>query len=281
MTKGGTLNRLSFSLFVLFLGSLSIQAHPLPWPEGEKLTYLVEWGLIPAAEGTFTATTEPGKEGVQRFDLSLRSRGPIEAFYPIRSRFSSLTQLKPWRSLEYRQDRNEGGNIRNRKTVPEYAVKLGRFWPAPGKPEENFDLSEGPYEDFGSMLYHVRIYPWKKGESVTWNILENKEPLFGKMTCTDIGEIELEDEKSRRLIQLHCEPTGGSRRHQGWLKLWITDDERRLPIHAHLKFQYGTFKIHLIRGGGPGYDWMPDGEPIPVYADTDTPVLEQKNSFSP
>jgi hypothetical protein len=95
------------------------------------------------------------------------------------------------------------------------------------------------------------------------------------MTCTDIDEIELEDREPRRLIELHCEPTGGSRRHQGWLKLWMTDDERRLPIHAHLKFQYGTFKIHLIRGGGPGNDWMPDGEAIPVYADTDTPTLSQ------
>ena len=266
----------------IFFGfPLSLSAQTLPWPEGEKLTYLIEWGIVHAAEGTFTATTEPGKEGVQKFDLYLRSRGPIEAFYPIRSRFTSLTQVKPWRSLEYRQDRSEGGNIRVRKTVPEYAVKLGRFWPGPDKPEENFDLPAGPCEDFGSMLYHLRAYPWKKDESVTWNILENKEPLFGKMTCTEIGEIELDDREPRRLIQLRCEPVGASRRHQGWLDLWMTDDERRLPILAHLKFRYGTFTIHLIRGGGPGNDWMPDGEPIPVYADTDTPVIQRPLTPSP
>ncbi|NDF17080.1 MAG: DUF3108 domain-containing protein, partial [Verrucomicrobia bacterium] len=190
------------------------------------------WGIVHAAEGTFTATAEHGKEGVQRFDLYLRSRGPIEAFYPIRSRFVSLTQVKPWRSLEYRQDRSEGGNLRTRKTIPEYSVKLGRFWPGPGKPEENFDLPEGPCEDFGSMLYHLRYHPWKKGESIVWNILENKEPLFGRMTCTEIGEIELGDREPRRLIQLRCEPVGASRRHQGWLDLWMTDDERRLPLLA-------------------------------------------------
>jgi hypothetical protein len=61
----------------------------------------------------------------------------------------------------------------------------------------------------------------------------------------------------------------------------MTEDERRLPIHARLKFRYGTFAIHLIRGGGPGHDWMPDGEPIPVYADTDTPVIEQRISPQP
>ena len=99
-----------FFCIVWAAGSLS--ASPLPWPEGEKLTYLIEWGILQAAEGTFTATTEPGKEGIQKFDLYLRSRGPIEAFYPIRSHFTSLTQMKPWRSLEYRQNRSEGGNIR-------------------------------------------------------------------------------------------------------------------------------------------------------------------------
>jgi hypothetical protein len=265
-----------FFAALLLFPFFQLLAQPLPWAEGEKLTYLIEWGLIPAAEGTFTATAEPGKEGVQRFDLYLRSRGPIEAFYPIRSRFLSLTQTQPWRSLEYRQNRSEGGNVRTRRTVPEYSVKLGRFWPAPDKPEENFDLPEGPCEDFGSMLYHIRAYPWKKGESVTWNILENKELLFGKMTCTEIGEIELEDREPRRLIQLRCEPVGASRRHQGWLDLWITDDERRLPLYAHLKFRYGTFKIHLIRGGGPGNDYRPDDEPIPVYADTDAAVIEQR-----
>ena len=61
----------------------------------------------------------------------------------------------------------------------------------------------------------------------------------------------------------------------------MSDDERRLPLVAHLKFRYGTFKIHLIRGGGPGNDWMPDGEPIPVYADTDTPVIERPLIPSP
>ena len=80
MTNGKNPQHLSCAIAVLLFGSFRLLAQPLPWPEGEKLTYLIEWGLIPAAEGTFTATTEPGQEGVQRFDLYLRSRGPIEAF---------------------------------------------------------------------------------------------------------------------------------------------------------------------------------------------------------
>ena len=142
-------------LCLIFLASLSLAQTPssFPWPEGEKLTYLIQWGPIDAAEATFTARAEPKREGIERFELFLRSRGPIEAFYPIRTRITSLTQLNPWRTTEYIQDRNEGGNIRNRRTLPDYSVRLGRFFPAPGKAEENFDLLEGPYEDFGSMLY--------------------------------------------------------------------------------------------------------------------------------
>ncbi|MEI7693919.1 MAG: DUF3108 domain-containing protein, partial [Verrucomicrobiota bacterium] len=120
-------------VILLTLSSGQTQTLPTsPWPEGEKLTYLIEYGPLDAAEAIFTAKKEPKREGVERFELYLRSRGSIEAFYPIRSRLTSLTQLQPWRTLEYIQDRSEGGNVRNRRTLPDYSVKLGRFFPAPG-----------------------------------------------------------------------------------------------------------------------------------------------------
>ena len=54
------------------------------------------------------------------------------------------------------------------------------------------------------------------------------------------------------------------------MKIWMTDDARRIPIFAQLKFQYGTFDIRLIRGGGPELDYRPDGEPIPIYSETES-----------
>lgn len=262
---------ISLLLALLPLHSRAESVTTLPWHEGEKLVYLIQWGPLEAAEAIFSAQKDPQRDDAQRFELSLRSRGAVEAFFPIRSRFSSLTQLRPWRSLEYRQDRSEGGSLWNRKTIPDYSVKLGRFFPGPDKPEENFDLPDGPAEDFGSMLYHVRAHPWKAGESIQWNVLENKEPLFAKMTCNRIDQIELEDEKPRRLIEILGEPIGASRRHEGWMKLWMTDDPRRIPVMAKLKFRYGTFDILLIRGGGPDLDLTQDGEPYAIYSETDRP----------
>jgi hypothetical protein len=262
-----------FLLFlILLLPALTLaeNSSPFPWPPGEKLTYLIEWGPIDAAEATFTAQAETKQEGIERFELFLRSRGPIEAFFPIRTRITSLTQIHPWRTTEYIQDRNEGGNIRNRRTLPDYSVRLGRFFPAPGKPEENFDLLEGAYEDFGSMLYHVRTYPWKPGASVTWQVIENKEPLFAKISCPQIDTIEIEDHPPRRLIEIFGEPHGSSARYKGWMKIWMTDDARRLPLLAKLKFQYGTFTIRLIRGGGPELDYRPDGEPVPILSELES-----------
>jgi len=260
-----------FCLFLLFPVLTHAQApSPFPWPEGEKLTYLIEWGPIDAAEATFTARPEPKRDGIERFELFLRSRGPIEAFFPIRTRITSLTQLHPWRTTEYIQDRNEGGNIRHRRTLPDYSVRLGRFFPAPGRTEENFDILEGPYEDFGSMLYHVRAYPWKKGSAVTWQVIENKEPLFAKISCSQVARLEIDDRPPLPLIEIFGQPHGPSSRHQGWMKIWMTDDARRIPIFAQLKFQYGTFDIRLIRGGGPELDYRPDGEPIPIYSETES-----------
>jgi len=54
------------------------------------------------------------------------------------------------------------------------------------------------------------------------------------------------------------------------MRMWITDDARRIPVFAKLKFQYGMFEIRLIRGGGPELDYRPDGEPIPILSEMET-----------
>ena len=119
------------------------------------------------------------------------------------------------------------------------------------------------------MLYHVRAYPWQPGSSVTWQVIENKEPLFAKITCIKIESFELEDLAPRRWIEILGEPYGPSTRHKGWMKIWMTDDARRIPVLAKLKFQYGTFDIRLIQGGGPELDYCPDGQPISIYSESE------------
>ena len=74
---------------LLMLCALSVQTwaetvSSLPWSDGEKLVYLIQWGPLEAAEAIFSAQNDPKKDDAQRFELFLRSRGPVEAFFPIR-----------------------------------------------------------------------------------------------------------------------------------------------------------------------------------------------------
>jgi hypothetical protein len=41
-------------------------------------------------------------------------------------------------------------------------------------------------------------------------------------------------------------PTTGTKK-KGHLTMWMTDDARRLPLHAELEFKYGTFNIDLVQ----------------------------------
>ena len=43
--------------------------------------------------------------------------------------------------------------------------------------------------------------------------------------------------------------TKGTHRH-AQMTLWMTDDARRLPLHAELEFLYGTFSIDLTDAEG-------------------------------
>jgi hypothetical protein len=48
------------------------------------------------------------------------------------------------------------------------------------------------------------------------------------------------------LLRIRALPTKGTRR-RGVLTVWITDDARRLPVHAELDFVYGSFSIDLTK----------------------------------
>ena len=46
------------------------------------------------------------------------------------------------------------------------------------------------------------------------------------------------------LLRLSVLPGKGTH-HRGHLTIWLTDDARRIPLHAEMEFRYGTFSMDL------------------------------------
>ncbi len=219
----------------------------IPWKDGETLSYHVMWGIVDAADGTFVTKSSP-EGNLWTCTLELHSRGAVETIYPFHDKFTTSISKSPWRSLSYTEDRHEPGRVVTDITEVDYprlsAARLVANKSKDTTESHNFTFSYDALDDLGSMLLHLRAFKWSPGETHMLYVYENNSAKEGIATCQAIETKAFGDWPSQELIKVHAVPGKGTHRH-GYLTVWMTNDSRRIPIHADLNFYYGTFSIDL------------------------------------
>jgi hypothetical protein len=216
----------------------------VPWADGESLTYVVTWETFSAAQGTFVATQ---KKDHWEFRLLLASAGVVNTIYPFTGNFwSVLGAGPPWRSVEYGEERSEPKRKIKEKTVIDYAKgQASRDILLEGK-TKTFSIQEPAIDDVGTMLYHIRTGPWKPGDKRTLYVYESNSEKQGEAICEAREKRAFGVWPAQPVLRISMLPTVGTHR-RGHLFVWMTDDARRLPLHAELEFKYGTFDIDLVQ----------------------------------
>ncbi len=215
----------------------------VPWTDGEALTYLVSWNGFDAAQGIFTAH----KKGAHwEFNLALASLGLVNDFYPFTGTFWCIQAPSPWRSTEYGEYRFEPKKTIKERTRIDYAQHLGtrERW-IEGK-TKTFPIAEDSVDDIGTMLYHLRAIAWKPGDRHVLHVYESDSEKEALAECQARETRAFGSWPSQPLLRIQVLPGKGTH-HRGGLMLWLTDDARRLPVHADLSFRYGTFSIDLTK----------------------------------
>jgi hypothetical protein len=215
----------------------------LPWTDGESLTYLISLSSFQAAQGTFVAHN---KGDHWQFQLSLASRGLVDDFYPFTGVFWSILNLSPWRSEEYDEYRFEPHRTIKERTRIDYTQHLGtrEIW-MEGK-TKTFPIAEDSVDDVGTMLYHLRMDAWKPGDHRVLHVYESNSEKEALAECQAIETRAWGIWPSQPLLRIEVLPGKGTH-HRGRLMLWMTNDARRLPVHAYLDFRYGSFSIDLTK----------------------------------
>jgi len=224
-----------------------VDFHHLPWKDGEALTYLVSMGLFSAAEGTFTAHDRGDH---WEFNLKLASRGLVDEFYPFSGYFWCVLDPAPaWRSIEYGEFRFEPQRIIKEQTRIDYTAHQGtrENW-IDGKAKK-YPVAEDSLDDIGTMLYHLRTGHWKPGDRRLIHVYESDSEKEALAECEARETRAFGSWPDQPLLRLVVLPGKGTH-HRGGLMLWLTDDARRLPVHADLEFRYGTFSIDLEKVSG-------------------------------
>ena len=231
---------------------------PLPFERGEELLYQAEFtkGLlrgVDVAEFRFKSVSEniargTGDSVVLHLTGDVVSKGmfPRIAGFKFHQHVESKADVEPFTALH--TDKVEESGKRSRVLEAEFNHETRKvIWreKSPNPQGGAFDFEE-PIQDVLTTIYFLRTQKLEVGKSFEVPVTDAGRVFRIVVTAKEEKEI---DTAIGKVKAIRIEPAmfGDTSlvRTRGQLSIWITEDERHLPVRAQLKVDLGTFDIKL------------------------------------
>jgi hypothetical protein len=206
----------------------------VPFGQGEKLVFSVQYGLVTAGEASLEVRNLATLEGrpCYRIVSDARTNDFFSKFYTVRDRYESYMDTTELYSLRYEKHIREGKFKRDE--VVDFDQTRHR-----AKYKDKVVPIPPRSQDVLSALYYVRTLPLEVGQSISLaNHTDGKNyPLVIKVhgrerVKVDAGEFDC----------VVVEPIlrgPGVFTQKGRLTVWLTDDRRRIPVLVKSKVIIG------------------------------------------
>jgi hypothetical protein len=212
-----------------------------PFREGEFLKFAVKYGGISAGSAYLEVPQVREWNGRQAYTLVARaeSNGFVSKFYKVRNRIESVWDKRGRFSWRYSENRREGGHKAKNQIVfdhkrHEARYEGGQTFPIP--PQVQDALSSFYYTRFqalpigGSVIFDYHAS--RKSQPLEVRVLgrEKVTTPAGSFNCVVIEPILR---------------AGGIFKNKGRLVIWLTDDDRRIPVMMRSKVAIGSISVVL------------------------------------
>ena len=240
-----------FAIFLMLIGNLSgltgSAAAALGVPE--KLVYEVNWAGIKAGIAEQEVTLQ---EGEIHIVYTVRSSGLLNTFFPIDDRTESVLSRgsagEPFGiPLVFREKINEG------KT---HTLKEARFDLARLKVETKDFLKNTAKSDpissktFDTLscIYFIRSSELVPGRPLHLDIFDCKRLWNAEVRVLRREELSTPRGKFKTIVVTSTLRSEGVKPRTDYMTVWLSDDERRIPVKMTIKFKLGDFTALLVGG---------------------------------
>jgi hypothetical protein len=219
-----------------------------PFAVGERLEYSARLGMLKLGEASIHVVGIDTVRGEPTFLFRFHLEGG-NFLFRINTVLESWTTLADFKSLRFRNDNTENDRTRLREyeIFPDsgFYRQRGHETPQPTPAQ--------PLDD-ASLLYFVRSTPLEMGRTYRFDkyFRQEKNPLVIRVLKREL--MTLPD--GRRVDCLVLNPIIDDRgmfADRADARLWLTDDERKLPVQIRSRYPFGTVTLKLEKmAGGAG-----------------------------
>ena len=223
---------------------------PLPtarsFQVGEQLTYEISW-LNMTAGTAVMAVRDAGMVGgrpLAKLMTTAQSRPVISKFFPVDNRVESIvdpTTLLPEHLFFKRREGKKKEDI-------EYTFhqKDGKVTVVKGGETETVEMPPGTQDVISCLYFSRSALSFLPGSSLTMNVFHDKKNRKLDVRVEAIETVSSpwgEVEAARVLVVM---PFQGLFLNQGNIRVWFTNDDRRIPVRMKAKVIIGSIVADLV-----------------------------------
>jgi hypothetical protein len=219
-----------------------------PFQVGEQLTYEISWLNITAGTAVM-AVSGAGNDGgrpLAKLITTAQSRPAITTFFPVDNRVESIVDPATLLPEHLTFKRREG----KKKEDIEYTFhqKEGKVTVVKGGTTETLELSPDT-QDVISCLYYARSkLSLQPGSVLTMNVYHDKKNRKLDVRVEEIETVSGSWGKIETARVLVIMPFQGLFLNQGNIRVWFTNDDRRIPVRMKAKVIIGSIVADLVSG---------------------------------
>ncbi len=259
------------SIFWLLCVNGSVHAAPnaFPFQNGERLSFQIFWGFIPAAHVSLEVIpVEQEQDGAPaaayHFMLSAYTLPVIDLIYPYRERIDSYVVANVQHSLLYKKVQ-ESRHSRDIVVQFDWDNGVARYTNY-GKPSATIPLQPGTLDPLAA-LYYIRTQALSGDFNLEQWVTDGKKLSRGKARFIQKETLTIQG-KTYQTIKLEPdlrEVTGVFEKSpDAKMYVWLTDDDRKIVVKLKSKVTVGSFVAELLEGESV----IPSAEPPGQQADS-------------
>ncbi|MBK8231455.1 MAG: DUF3108 domain-containing protein [Candidatus Eisenbacteria bacterium] len=208
---------------------------------GERLVFSVRYGKIPAGEATLSIVDRTTVDGHDCFHVvsTASSSAVFDKVYPVRDRYESYMDVDSLWSRHFEKHLREGRYKADQVVRLDQEAGIARYHDG-----REFPIPRGTY-DVLSAFYIVRTMSLEDGAEF---LLDSHADRKNYPIKVSVEKRERVETPAGTFDCIVVEPTlrsGAFFKHEGRLTIWLTDDERRIPVQMKSKIPVGSISVVL------------------------------------
>lgn len=232
---------------VLLLAGTALSESPSR-PRTESLAYEVFWGgmLVGRARIEVVPTTDSSQFVVR---TTAKANETIQSWYPVRDTVESWVSVGTGLPVRFHKRLNEGSYSASVLMNFDRTTKVVRVRGGQKKGGSPDTLVEIPPDvhDLLSAFQAIRAADLAPGASVQLPIVDNRKVFSSvEIACLRRESLETDHGTFKTLViepRLHGDALFKSK---GKLRIWLTDDDRRMPVLMKSEIKLGTIRAELV-----------------------------------